>query len=90
VEQKRRKEGESGRPATNLWSTGLAWPPLNPYFHPPPNLAPIILTPLTKIIKSKTNSFHPFPKFYLLLLLFEIFYFISRNDEVNMLQKRSK
>jgi hypothetical protein len=42
--------------------------PLNPYFHHPLHLAPIMLTPLTKSIKSKANSIHPFPKFYLLLL----------------------
>jgi hypothetical protein len=35
VEGKGGKEGEGGRPATNLWLTGYAWPPLNPYFHPP-------------------------------------------------------
>jgi hypothetical protein len=69
VEGKGRKEGEGGRPTTNLWPTGHAWPLLNPYFHPPLHLAPIMLTPLTKSIKSKENFFHPFPKFYLLLLL---------------------
>jgi hypothetical protein len=58
VERKGGKEGEGGRP------TGHAWPPLNPYFHPPLHIAPIMLTPLTKSIKSKANSFHPFPKFF--------------------------
>jgi hypothetical protein len=85
VEEKGRKEGEGGRPATNLWLTGHAWPPLNLYFDPPLHLAPIMLTPLTKSIKSKANSFHPFPKFY--LFIFEILYFILCNDEVNMLWK---
>jgi hypothetical protein len=66
VKGKGGKEGEGGRPATNLWPTGHAWPPLNPYFHPPLHLAPIMLNPLTKSIKSKANSFHPFPKSYLL------------------------
>jgi hypothetical protein len=66
VEGKARKEGEGDRLATNLWPTGHAWPPLNPYFHPRLHLAPIMLTPLTKSIKSKANSFHYFPKFYLL------------------------
>jgi hypothetical protein len=66
VEGKERKEGEGGQPATNLWPSGHAWPPLNPYFHPPLHLVPIMLTPLTKRIKSKENSFHPFPKIYLL------------------------
>jgi hypothetical protein len=65
VEGKGGKEGEGGRPDTNLWPTGHDWPPLNPYFCPPLHLAPIILTPLTKSIKSKENSFHHFPKFFL-------------------------
>jgi hypothetical protein len=72
VEGKGEKQGESGRSATNLWPTGHAWPPLNPYFHPPLYIAPIMLTPLTKRIKSKTNFFHHFPKFYL-FIIFEIF-----------------
>jgi hypothetical protein len=55
------KEGEGGRPTTILLPIGHAWLPLNPYFHPPLHLAPIMLTPLTKSIKSKENSFHPFP-----------------------------
>jgi hypothetical protein len=91
VEGKGRKEGEGGRPATNLWPTSHAWPPLNPYFHPPLYLTAIMLTPLTKSIKSKANSFHPFLKFYLFIYYFyEIFDFILCNDEVNMLWKRSK
>jgi hypothetical protein len=68
VEGKGRKEGEGGWLTTNLWPTGHAWPPFNPYFHPPLHLALIMLTPLTKSIKSKANLFYPFPKFYLLLL----------------------
>jgi hypothetical protein len=83
VEEKGRKEGEGGRPTTNLWPTSHAWPPLNPYFHRPLHLAPIMLTPLTKSIKSKANSFHPFPKSY--YYFFENFDFILCNDEVNML-----
>jgi hypothetical protein len=73
VEGKGRKEGEGGRPATNLWPTGHAWPPLNPYFHPPLHLAPIMLTPLTKNIKSKANSFYPFSKFYLFIIIIDFF-----------------
>jgi hypothetical protein len=69
VEGKEGKEGEGGRPATNLWSTSHAWLPLNPYFHPPLHLAPIMLTPLTKSIKSKSNSFDPFLKFILFYFL---------------------
>jgi hypothetical protein len=69
VEEKGGKEGEGGRPATNLWLTGHAWPSLNPYFHPPLHLAPIMLASLTKSIKSKANFFHPFPKFFLFIFL---------------------
>jgi hypothetical protein len=65
VEGKGGTEGEGGRLATNIWLTIHAWPPLNPYFHPPLHLAPIMLTPLTKSTKSKSNSFHPFPEFFL-------------------------
>jgi hypothetical protein len=57
-----------GRPA-------MPWPPLNSYFHPPLHLAPIMVTPLTKIIKSKANPFHPLPMFFLFIYLFEIFRF---------------
>jgi hypothetical protein len=64
VEGKGGKEGEGGRPATNLLLTRHAWPPLNPYFNPPLHLTPIMLTPLTKSIKSKANSLHPFLKFF--------------------------
>jgi hypothetical protein len=67
AEGKEERRGEGGRSATNLWPIGHDWPPLNPYFHPPLHLAPIMLTPLTKIIKSKANSFYPFPDFYLLI-----------------------
>jgi hypothetical protein len=73
VEGKGGTEGEGNRSATNLWPTGHAWPPLNPYFHPPLHLASIMLTPLTKSIKSKANFFHPFSKFF--LFIFEIFRF---------------
>jgi hypothetical protein len=90
VQGKGRKEGEGGRPATDLCPTDHAWPALNPYFHPPLHLAPIMLTPLTKSIKSIANSFHPFSKFYLFIIIFEIFDFILCNYEVNMLWKRSK
>jgi hypothetical protein len=71
VEGKKGKEGEGCRPAINLWPGGHTWPPLNSHFHSSPHLAPLMLTPLTKSIKSKANSLHHFLKFY--LLLFEIF-----------------
>jgi hypothetical protein len=67
VEGKGGKKGEGGRLATNLWPTDHAWPSLNPYFHPPLHHAPIMITPLTKSIKSKANSFHRFPKFFLFI-----------------------
>jgi hypothetical protein len=89
VEGKGGKEGEGGRPTTNLWPTGHAWPPLNPYFHSPLHLPPIMLTPLTKCIKSKANSFQPFSKFFYLFIL-KFLDFILCNDEINMLWKRSK
>jgi hypothetical protein len=86
VEGRGRKEGEGGRSTTNHWPASHVWPPLNPYFHPSLHLAPIMLTPLTKIIKSKANSLHHFPKFYLFIIFFffEIFDFILCNDKVNM------
>jgi hypothetical protein len=73
VEGKRGKEGEGGRSAMILWPTGHAWPPLNSYFHSPLHLAHIMLTPLTKSIKSKQIPFILFQSsFY---LFFEIFRF---------------
>jgi hypothetical protein len=70
VDGKGGKEEEDGPLAMNHWPTGHAWPPLNPYLHPPLHLAPIMLTPLIKSIKSKANSFHPFLKFFLFLIIF--------------------
>jgi hypothetical protein len=75
VEGKGRKDGEGGWSATNHWPIDHTWPPLNPYFHPPLHLAPIMLTPVTKSIKSNANSFHPFPKLF--LFIFEIFIFYN-------------
>jgi hypothetical protein len=63
-------EGKVGKEEEGGWPTGHAWPPLNPYYHPPLHLAPLMLPPLTKSIRSKANSFHPFPKFF--LFIFEI------------------
>jgi hypothetical protein len=88
VEGKGRNKGEGGRLATNLWPTDRAWPPLNPYFHPPLHLAPIMLTPLTESIKSKANSFHLFSKLFLFIYL-KFLDFILCNDEINMLWKRT-
>jgi hypothetical protein len=63
------KEGKRG----GRWPGGHTWPPLNCHFHSSPYLAPLMLTPLTKSIKSKANSLHLFLKFY--VFLFEIFRF---------------
>jgi hypothetical protein len=90
VEGKWGKEGEGGWTITNLWLTGHAWTPLNLYFHPPLHLAPIMLTPLTESIKSKANSFHPFPKFFFFIFFLKFLDFILCNDEINMLWKRKK
>jgi hypothetical protein len=84
VEGKGGKEGEGGRSATNLWPTGHAWPLLSRYFHPPLHLVPLMLTPLTKSIKSKANSFHLFSKLFLFIFL-KFLDFILCNDEINML-----
>jgi hypothetical protein len=70
---KKGKEGEGGRLALDIWPGGHTWPPLNSHFHSSPHLAPLMLTLLTKSIKSKANSLHLFPRFY--LFLFEIFRF---------------
>jgi hypothetical protein len=68
VEEKGGKEGEGGRPTTNLWPTGHAWPPLNPYFYLPLHIIPLMLTLMTKSIKSKSISFIFFQNsFYLIL-----------------------
>jgi hypothetical protein len=63
------KEGKRGE----RWPTGHTWPPLNSHFHSSPHLGPLMVTPLTKSIKSKANFLHLFSKFY--LFLFEIFRF---------------
>jgi hypothetical protein len=68
------KEGECGRPTTNLWPTSHGWPPLNPYFHPQLHLAPLMLSPLTKSIKSKANFFHLFQRSFYLFFIFFRFY----------------
>jgi hypothetical protein len=73
VEGKEGKRGEDCRPTINLWPGSHTWPPLNSHYHSSPHLAPLMLTPLTKCIKSKANSPHLLPKFY--LFLFEIFRF---------------
>jgi hypothetical protein len=77
VEGKGGQEGEGGQPTTILWPTGHAWPHLNPYFHPPLHLGPIMVTPLTKSIKHKANSFHPFPNLFLFIITFFRFYIMQ-------------
>jgi hypothetical protein len=61
------KEGKRG----GRWTGGHTWPPLNYHFYSSPHLAPLMLTPLTKSIKSKAISLQLFPQFY--LFLFEFF-----------------
>jgi hypothetical protein len=74
VEGKGGYEGEGGRPTTNLWLIGHAWPPLNTYFHPPFHL------------EVKQIPFVLFQSSFFLKFLD----FILCNDEINMLWKRSK
>jgi hypothetical protein len=90
VEGKGGKEGEGGQLTTNLWPIDHAWPPLNPYFHPPLDLAPIMLTTLIKSFKSKANSFHLFQKLFYFILFLKFLDFIICNDEINMMWKRTK
>jgi hypothetical protein len=73
VEEKREKEGGDGRPATHSRQSAKLWPQFSSPFHHPPHLDPLMLKPLTKSIKSKANSFHLSPKFF--LFLFEVFRF---------------
>jgi hypothetical protein len=73
VEEKRGKEGGDGRPATDFDQSAKLWPQFSTTFHHPQHLDPIVLKALTKGIRSKANSFHLFPKFF--LFLFEIFRF---------------
>jgi hypothetical protein len=68
VEGKEGKRGEGGRPAIDTW------PPLNSHIHSSPHLAPLLLTPLTKSIKSKANSLHLFQCFIYFFLNFFRFY----------------
>jgi hypothetical protein len=89
VEGKGGKVGEGGQLATIVWPTSHAWPPLNPYFHPPLHIASIMLTPLTKSIKIKENSFHRFPNSFYLFFL-KILDFILCSDDINVMWKRSK
>jgi hypothetical protein len=51
-----------------------------------------MLTPLTKSIKSKANSFTFFQSsiYLFIIIIFENFDFVLCNDEVNMLWKRCK
>jgi hypothetical protein len=77
VEEKGGKEGEGGRPATNLWPTGHACPPLNPYFHSPLHLAPIMLTPLAKSTNVTQIPFILFQSSFYLFLNFFRFYIMQ-------------
>jgi hypothetical protein len=71
------KEGKRG----GSWPGCHTSPPLNSHDHSSPHLAPLMLTPLTKSIKSKANFLHLFPKFY--LFLFDFLDFMICNDAIN-------
>jgi hypothetical protein len=73
VEEKREKDGGDSQPATHFCRPAKLWPQFSSTFHHPPHLDPLMFKPLTKSIKSKSNSFHLFSKFF--LFLFEIFRF---------------
>jgi hypothetical protein len=81
VQDKREKEGGDGRPAIHFCRLANIWPQFSSTFHHPPHLAPFMLKPLTKNIKSKANYFHHFPKFFYFFLNF--LDFITCNDEIN-------
>jgi hypothetical protein len=87
VDEKGGKEGEGGRPATNLWPTSHAWPSLNPYFHLPLHIVPLMLT---QKHQKQTQFLSSFSKILFIFYFFEILDFILCNDEINMLWKRSK
>jgi hypothetical protein len=74
VKEKRDKEGGDGWLATHFGRPGKLWPEFSSTFHHPLHLNPIMLKPLIKSIKSKANSFHLFPKFFLFLFYFFGFY----------------
>jgi hypothetical protein len=73
VQEKREKEGGDCRLTNNFGRLIKLWPQFSSTFHHPPDLDPLMPKPLTKSIKSKANSFHLFPKFF--LFLFENFRF---------------
>jgi hypothetical protein len=73
VEEKREKEEGDGRLATHFGRSAKLWPQFSSSFHHPPHLDPLMLKRLTKSIKTKANSFHLFPKFF--LFPFEIYRF---------------
>jgi hypothetical protein len=81
VEKKVGKDGVGGWPATHFRQPAKPSPPLSPNFLHPPHLVPLVLKPLSKSIKSKAISLHSFPKFILFIYLFEIFDFMTCNDE---------
>jgi hypothetical protein len=69
------KEGGDVRSATHFSWPAKLWLQFSSTFHHPPHLDPLMLKPLTKSIKSKSNSFHLFPTFF--LFLFEFFLILS-------------
>jgi hypothetical protein len=81
VEEKREKEGGDGRPGTHFGWPAKLWSQISSTFHHPPHLDLLMPKTLTKSIKSKANSFRPFPKFF--LFIFEFLDFITCNDKIN-------
>jgi hypothetical protein len=81
VQVKREKDGGDRWLATHFGRPAKLWPQFSYTFHHQPDLDPLMLEPLTKSIKSKANSCHLFPKFFLFFL--KILDFIACNDEIN-------
>jgi hypothetical protein len=72
------KEGKRGE----RWPGSHTWPPLNSHFHSSPYLVPLMLTALTKSIKSKANSLLLFSK--VLFISFIFLDFMRCNDAINI------
>jgi hypothetical protein len=82
VEGEEGEKGKGGRPAINLWPGGHTWPPLDSHFHSSPHHAPLMLTPLTKSIKSKAKILHLFFQSSIYFFL-KILDFMICNDTIN-------
>jgi hypothetical protein len=82
VEGKEGKRGGRWPAVHKSLAANHTWPPLNSHFHSSPHLAPLMLTPLTKSIKSKANSLHLFFQSSIYLFL-KFLYFMIYNDAIN-------